>query len=135
MSALQEKTFLGIDYGTKRIGLALGSSQTKVAATFKTIYKLKELKDIIPAKNVQEIIIGLPLQPDGTEGKTCELVRAFAEKLDTEFHLPIHFVDERLTSRRAEDFLKETLYMRQDKRKSVLDAESARIILQKFLDS
>lgn len=136
MNKLQvKKTFLGIDYGTKRVGLALGDSITRVAKAFKTIYKLSELKDIVPAKTVDAFVIGLPLQPDGTEGDTCIKARAFAERLKMEFNLPVYWVDERLTSQRAESFLRDTLYMRPDKRKKILDAESAQIILQKFLDA
>lgn len=135
MNKLQvKKTFLGIDYGTKRIGLALADSSSRVAKTFKTIYKLSELKDIVPAKEVNVFVMGLPLQPDGTEGDTCVKARAFAEKLKSEFNLPVYWVDERLTSQRAEKFLRDTLCMRPDKRKNILDAESARIILQMFLD-
>ena len=135
MNKLQvKKTFLGIDYGTKRIGLALGDDALRVATAFKTIYKLAELRDIVPAKQVDAFVMGLPLQPDGTEGDTCIKARAFAEKLMQEFHLPIFWVDERLTSQRAESFLRDTLYMRPEKRKNILDAESARIILQNFLE-
>lgn len=135
MNKLQvKKTFLGIDYGTKRIGLALGNDSDHTAQAFKTIYKLSELKDIVPAKSVDAFVMGLPLQPDGTEGDTCIKARAFAEKLKVEFNLPIYWVDERLSSQRAESFLRDTLYMRPDKRKKILDAESARVILQMFLD-
>ena len=135
MNKLQvKKTFLGIDYGTKRIGLALGDDSDCVARAFKTVYKLSELKDIVPAKQVDAFVMGLPLQPDGTEGDICIKARAFAEKLKSEFNLPVYWVDERLTSQRAESFLRDTLYMRPDKRKKILDAESARVILQMFLD-
>ena len=68
MNKLQvKKTFLGIDYGTKRIGLALGDDASRVATAFKTIYKLAELRDIVPAKQVDAFVMGLPLQPNGTE--------------------------------------------------------------------
>ncbi len=135
MNKLQvKKTFLGIDYGTKRIGLAIGDDINYVAQAFKTICKLSELRDIVPAKQVDAFVMGLPLQPDGTEGDTCIKARAFAEKLENEFGLPVYWVDERLTSQRAENFLRDTLFMRPDKRKKILDAESARIILQMFLD-
>ena len=135
MNKLQvKKTFLGIDYGTKRIGLAVGDDVGGMAQAFKTIYKLSELKDIVPAKQIDAFVMGLPLQPDGTEGDTCVKARAFAAKLKSEFNLPVYWVDERLTSQRAEIFLRDTLCMRPDKRKKILDAESARIILQTFLN-
>lgn len=134
MNKLQEKTFLGIDYGQKRIGLAIGSINDKIAKSFKIIHNIKELNDIVPAKQIEAFVVGWPLQPDGTEGETCAKVRLFCGALDKKFNLPIYYVDERLTSQRAENYLKETLCMRQENRKKVLDAESARLILQLFFD-
>ena len=134
MNKLQAKTFLGIDYGTKRIGLALGDNAEKVARAFKIIHQLKELEDIVPAKNVDAFVVGWPLQPDGTEGETCQKVKLFCNRLIEKFELPIYFVDERLSSKKSEEYLRDTLFMRAGKRKDILDAESARVILQQFLD-
>ena len=134
MNKLQAKTFLGIDYGTKRIGLAVGDNSEKVARPFKIIHQLKELDDIVPAKNVDAFVIGWPLQPDGTEGETCHQVKLFCDRLTEKFGLPIYLVDERLSSKKSEEYLRDTLFMRTNKRKDILDAESAREILQKFLD-
>lgn len=128
-----EKNFLGIDYGEKRIGLALAGEQERLARSFKIIHKLNELDDIVPAKNVVAFVIGLPLQPDGTEGDTAASARLFATRLEEKYNLPVYWQDERKTSTAAESYLKETLYMRPDKRKEVLDAESARIILERWL--
>ena len=130
-----QKNFLGIDYGEKRIGLALGNDAERIAHTFKIIHKINELDDIVPAKDIQAFVIGLPIQPDGTEGKTAEMVRLFAARLEEKFCLPIYWIDERKSSVAAEKCLKETLYMRPDKRKDILDAESARIILQRWFDA
>jgi len=135
MKKLQAKTFLGIDYGTKRIGLALGDNAEKVARSFKIIHKLKELEDIVPAKKVGAFVVGWPLQPDGTEGETCKQVKLFCNRLTEIFGLPVFYVDERLSSKKSEEYLRDTLFMRPEKRKNILDAESAREILQKFLDS
>ena len=133
MNKLQVKTFLGIDYGVKRIGLAVGDSAEKVARPFKIIHKLNELDDIVPAKNVGAFVIGWPLQPDGTEGETCRQVKLFCHRLSEKFNLPIYFVDERFSSKKSEEYLRDTLFMRPNKRKALLDAESAREILQNFL--
>ena len=135
MNKLQAKTFLGIDYGTKRIGLALGNIAEKAARPFKIIHQLKELEDIIPAKNVDAFVVGWPLQPDGTEGETCRQVNLFCERLIEKFGLPVFYVDERLSSKKSEEYLRDSLFMRPDKRKDILDAESARVILQQFLDN
>ena len=134
MNKLQVKTFLGIDYGVKRIGLALGDNAEKVARTFKIIHQLKELDDIVPAKNVRGFVVGWPLQPDGTEGETCQQVKLFCNRMKEKFDLPVYLVDERLSSKKSEEYLRDTLFMRANKRKDILDAESARLILQKFLD-
>ncbi len=135
MNKLQAKTFLGIDYGTKRIGLALGNIAEKAARPFKIIHQLKELEDIVPAKNVDAFVVGWPLQPDGTEGETCRQVKLFCERLTEKFGLPVFYVDERLSSKKSEEYLRDSLFMRPDKRKDILDAESARVILQQFLDN
>ena len=130
-----QKNFLGIDYGEKRIGLALGNNIEKIAHTFKIIHKMNELDDIVPAKNIHAFVIGLPLQPDGSEGKTAELAHLFANRLQEKFRLPIYWIDETKSSVSAENYLKNTLFMRQDKRKNILDAESARVILQRWFDT
>ena len=130
-----EKNFLGIDYGAKRIGLALADERERVARAFKIIHKLNELDDIVPAKNVCAFVIGMPFQPDGTEGETAEQARLFVARLKEKYDLPIHWQDERKTSTAAEDFLKNGLCMRPKKRKDVLDAESARVILDRWLRS
>ena len=135
MNKLQVKTFLGIDYGVKHIGLAVGDSAEKVARPFKIIHKLNELDDIVPAKNVKAFVVGWPLQPDGSEGDTCQQVQLFCNRLTEKFQLPVYFVDERLSSQKSEAYLRDTLFMRPEKRKNILDAESARVILQRFLES
>ena len=122
MNKLQAKTFLGIDYGTKRIGLALGNDTEKIARTFKIIHNMKELNDIVPAKNVGAFVVGWPLQPDGTEGETCAQVKLFCNRLKEKFKLPIFYVDERLSSKKSEEYLRDTLFMRANKRKDILDA-------------
>ena len=129
-----KKNFLGIDYGEKRIGLALAEEKERIARAFKIIYKLNELDDIVPAKEVCAFIVGLPLQPDGTEGATVESVRLFVNRLKEKYALPVYWQDERKTSVVAENYLKEGLCMRPEKRKEVLDAESARVILQRWLE-
>ena len=129
-----EKNFLGIDYGSKRIGLALAGKTERLSRAFKIIHKLNELDDIVPSKNVCAFVVGLPLQPDGTEGDTAVAVRLFVKRLEEKYNLPVYWQDERKTSVNAENYLKETLCMRPDKRKEILDAESARIILDRWLN-
>ncbi len=134
MNKLQEKTFLGIDYGQKRIGLAIGTLDEKIARSFKIIHHIKELNDIVPAKQIDAFVVGWPLQSDGSEGETCHRVKLFCSALTRQFQKPIYYVDERLTSQKAENYLKDTLYMKIKNRQKILDAESARIILQRFFE-
>ncbi|MDY6407407.1 MAG: Holliday junction resolvase RuvX, partial [Pseudomonadota bacterium] len=72
---------MGIDYGSVRIGLALSDSGWNRVMPFKTIAKIKELDDIVPAKNVVGFVVGLPLQTDGMEGNTAHQARLFADRL------------------------------------------------------
>ncbi len=130
-----EKNFLGIDYGSKRIGLAVAGEKERIARSFKIIHKLSELDDIVPSKNICAFIMGLPLQPDGTEGDTAANARLFATRLQEKYALPIYWQDERKSSVAAENYLKDNLFMRQNKRKEILDAESARVILDRWLQN
>ena len=125
---------LGIDYGSVRIGLALSDAKWEHATPFKIISKIKELDDIVPAKNVVGFVIGLPLQTDGQEGKTAYQARLFANRLAEKFNLPILWVDERYTSVKAESYLKDDLFMRPDKRKKVLDAHAATLLLERAFE-
>lgn len=81
------------------------------------------------------MVFGLPLQMDGTEGKTAAAVRKFAGRLAAETGLPCAFWDERLSSRAVENFLIKEVDMSRKKRKNVLDASAASYILQGFLDA
>lgn len=127
------KRLLGIDYGMKRIGLALSNSQGEMAEPFMIIHKLKELDDIIPAKNIEGIVIGLPLQTDGKEGDIAKQVHLFANRVAEKYCLPVFLIDERYTSKFASEYLSGKC-MRQEKQKKVLDAYAAARILQKAID-
>ncbi len=124
---------MGIDYGSVRIGIALSNESRELAQPFKIISKIKELDDIVSSKKVTGFVIGLPLQPDGTEGQTAQQARLFATRLDEKYHLPILWVDERYSSVEAEDYLKEACFMRQERRRQVLDAYVAARLLQSVL--
>ena len=124
---------LGVDYGMKRIGLALSDKSTKIAEPFKIIHQLKELDDIIPAKEVKAIVVGLPLQTDGEEGEIAHHARLFSERVSEKYDLPVFLIDERYTSKYASEYLSGRC-MRESKQKKVLDAYAAARILQKALD-
>ncbi len=123
---------LGIDYGSVRIGLALSDKERQSATPFKTIFKLKELDDIVPAREIVGFVVGLPLQTDGEEGFIAGQVRLFCARLIEKYQLPVVLVDERYTSKYATESMN-ARGMRQKKQQAVLDAESAARILQKAL--
>ena len=122
---------MGIDYGSVRIGIALSDAKREIATPFKIIAKIKELDDIVPAKNVVGFVLGLPLQTDGEEGETARNARLFSDRLAEKFGLPILWVDERYSSVQTESFLQEACFMRPDKRKKVLDAYVAARLLER----
>ena len=126
-----EGVLMGIDYGSVRIGIALSDKKRERATPFKIISKIKELDDIVPAKDVVGFVIGLPLQTDGEEGETAYSARLFAARLTEKFNLPILWVDERYSSVETESYLQEACFMRMDKRKKVLDAHVAARLLER----
>ena len=135
------KAILGFDYGDKRLGVAVSDLMWMVATPYKIIYRkdfktdMVEIKKIIEEKEVGAIVYGLPLQMNGEEGETAAKVRAFAEKVFAQTHLPFMFWDERLSSSAMERFLISELDMSRKRRKEVLDSSAAGYILQGVLDS
>ncbi len=124
---------LGIDYGSVRIGLALSDKERQIVQPFKTIFKLKELDDIVPAKEIAAFVVGLPLQTDGEEGFIAGQVRLFCNRLVEKYQLPVLLIDERYTSKYASEAMSGR-GIRQRRQQEVLDAESAARILQKALN-
>lgn len=135
------KAILGFDYGDKRLGVAVSDLMWMVATPYKIIYRkdfktdMAEIKKIIEEKEVGAIVYGLPLQMNGEEGETAAKVRAFAEKVFEQTHLPFMFWDERLSSSAMERFLISEVDMNRKRRKQVLDSSAAGYILQGVLDS
>jgi len=131
---------LGIDYGEKRIGLALSDPSNMVARSLKVLNRngtrswLREIEAIIGQNEVEKIVIGLPKNMNGSLGKKGEEVLAFAKILERVVKVPIVTWDERLTTVSAEKVLRQAELSRK-KRKNILDKLSACIILQNYLDS
>jgi putative holliday junction resolvase len=129
----------GLDLGTKTIGMALSDARQSVASPFDTIRRRKfsldaqELLERLTLRRVAGIVLGLPLNMDGTEGRRCQSTRAFARNLSRLTDLPIGFWDERLSSFAAEQMLIEA-GTRRSRRAEVIDKVAAGIILQGFLD-
>ena len=129
---------IGIDLGTKRVGLALSDSLNIIASPFKTLTfidnddLISKLNNVINDNNVKTIILGLPLNMSGVDTEQTKKVRTFKNVL-AKLNIPIFFEDERLSSVSA----KKSLVMQNVKtghNKAEIDRTAAAIILQQFLD-
>jgi len=129
--------YLAIDYGEKRIGLAICDAGETIATPLKVIHGQKELlkkiADLVRAENVKAVVVGLPLNIDDSAGPQTNIVFKFAEQLKQHLDVPIHFQDERLSSFAAEEKLAPADFTRGKKRKR-LDAVAAAAILEAFLE-
>ena len=128
---------LGLDFGSKTIGVAVSDALFWTAQGVKTIRRSKkeidELRELIREYEVNEIVIGYPKNMNGTLGPRCELTDKFAELLRLEFGLPVELWDERLSTVAAQRTLLEADVSRA-KRKQVIDKMAAVFILQGYLD-
>ena len=130
---------MGLDLGSKTIGVALSDLGRTIATPNLTLRRRKFMADaqalraIIEENDVGGLVIGLPLNMDGTEGPRCQSVRQFAANLLAEFDIAIAFWDERLSTVSAERALLEA-DMTRKRRGQVIDKMAAAIILQGALD-
>ena len=130
---------MGLDLGDARIGIALTDPMGIIAGPLETYVRKKTDEDydyiveLIRRYECDLVVIGLPVNMDGTEGPRCEFTRAFAAKLAERTDVRIVFQDERLTTVTAERMLLEA-NMRRDKRKQVIDKVAASIILSTWMN-
>jgi putative holliday junction resolvase len=130
--------FLGIDYGTRRIGLAhgdeLGLAMPLPALTeADPKHRRLALAAVVKQRRIDELVLGYPYNMDGTVGFKAKEVDAFAESLRAEFGLPVHLIDERLTSHMAEAGMNQK-QLREIRAQGIVDSRAAAIILQDYLD-
>jgi putative holliday junction resolvase len=129
--------YLAIDYGSKRTGLALCDQSEMIASPIAVIeipaLVIQKVLAIIKDEQIETVVVGLPMNMDGTEGPSAKAVRAFAKELTAKTAVPIIFYDERLSSFDAEEKLAAADFTRKKKKKR-LDAVAAAGILQSFLD-
>jgi len=141
----EDTRLLGLDLGTKTIGLAVSDAGQSIATPLKTIHRkkftrdLEELKTVITDYEIGGYVLGLPLNMDGSEGPKCDSVRSFADEFSKYPQIAginpwIALWDERLSTVSVEDFLVETVDMSRTKRKQVVDKLAAQHILQGALD-
>jgi putative Holliday junction resolvase len=131
---------LAIDYGSRRMGLAVSDLLGITSQGIETLQRKNKRSDfsrlgqIIREYDVREIVLGNPLRMSGEEGTQSEKVARFAEELRQKFKLPVHLWDERLTSAEANRVLRESEISIQ-KRAQAVDRMAAVLILQSFLQA
>lgn len=125
--------FLGIDFGERRIGLAVSDSAGRIATPLETVLRtndvqaIKAIHDVIEREGIESLVMGEPLGLDGSRGEAAARVASFARKLERATRLPVRLVDEALTSHAAAE--------RVGVDSPQLDAVAAQIILQEALDA
>ena len=131
------QTLLGFDFGTQRTGIAVGQSITGTATALCTVNARNNqpdwdrISELIDDWHPDALVVGLPLHADGSDSGTTKAVRKFAQRLGERSRLPVHIMDERLSSHAAKQL------QNQDKagRKADIDAIAAMIILQNWLET
>ena len=132
------RTLLGFDYGKKRIGVAVGQALTATATPAETLHCRNDQPDwtgiarLIDTWRPHALIVGLPLNMDGTEHELTEAARWFGRELEQRFALPVHWIDERLTSIEAGHLLAGATKSAR-RRKADIDMVAAQLILETWL--
>ncbi len=137
------RRLLGLDVGEKTLGLAISDSALRVASPLETLRRIKFTKDAEALRRVVEdrqaggLILGLPVNMDGSEGRACESVRQFAANLEqiAKIDLPMAFWDERLSTAAIQRLLIDEADMTRKRRGQVVDKMAAAYILQGALDA
>ena len=129
---------LGIDYGARRIGLSFGD-ELGVATPLPALpaadagQRWAALAAVVRQRRVTDLVVGHPLNMDDTPGFKAKEVEAFAERLRKELGLPVHLIDERLTSYEAESSIAKSK-RREVRASGIIDSRAATLILQDFLN-
>ena len=132
--------YLGLDLGTKTIGLAISDKTALIATSYSVLHHdnnpnscLDDLINIINKEQIDALVLGLPKNMNNTLGDRAKETLKFKEFLESNLSIPIYLEDERLTTKSAEYYLIEGNTSRK-KRKKIIDKVAATIILQSFLD-
>ncbi|MEQ8469470.1 Holliday junction resolvase RuvX [Coleofasciculus sp. E2-BRE-01] len=137
---MQKISALGLDVGSKRIGVA-GCDGTGLIATGLTTIKrtsfeqdVSQFRELVEQRDVQVLVVGLPYSMNGTLGFQARQVQKYARRLSAALQLPVEYVDERLTSFEAEQLL-HAEKRSPSRHKALIDRKAAAIILQQWLDT
>ena len=131
--------YLALDYGEKRIGAAVSDPTFTIAQPLRVIRNksrkilLQELRQLCTEYHISKIILGLPITLRGTDSEKTTEVREFARQLELQVNIPVHLMDERLTSVQAQNTL-QFLGKKPSREKEKVDLLAAQYILQTFMD-
>ena len=135
------KRLMGLDVGDKTIGVALSDALLMTASPIEVIRRTKFTADaekliiLIRAREAAGIVVGLPVNMDGSEGPRCQSVRQFATNLLEKIDLPVTFWDERLSTAAVERMLVDEMDVSRARRREVVDKAAAAYILQGALEA
>jgi putative Holliday junction resolvase len=135
---VMEGTLIGFDFGSRRIGVAVGETSTRIASPLTAIEgeaneaRFEAIGRIVDEWRPKGFVVGRPRHSDGSEHTVAKLAEKFARRLQARYGVPVAFVDETLTSAEAESTLRAT--RTRAGRKSDVDAMAATLILQSYLD-
>ena len=131
---------LGLDLGSKTIGLALSDTTWRIASPLETIRRKKFTPDVerlfalVDEHDVGGLVLGLPMNMDGSEGPRCQSTRAFADNVIGKRDIPITFQDERLSTAAVQRMLIDEMDSTRKRRGELVDKLAAAYILQGLLD-
>ncbi len=131
---------LGLDYGSRRIGVAICDDLGMTAQGVTTITRknreadLNGIAELIGRNGIERIVIGYPLRLDGSEGIQCEKINRFIRRLEMRFSLPVIRWDETFSTKEAEELLRQR-GVRREKQRDQVDRVAASLILQGYLDA
>lgn len=131
------KIYLGLDIGDVRIGVAKSTPILMMSQSYEVINRNKidpfnRIKEIIKEEKITDLVVGLPINKNGEKAIQVEKIEKFINKLN--INIPIHYIDERYTTKEAEYYLKNFSKKNAKQKKEVVDMIAAQIILQNFLD-
>ena len=138
----EHKRYLGLDFGSKTVGVAISDPLLMSASGLEIIRRDRESKirgtlsridEIIKEYEVDEIVLGLPMNMDDSEGERCRKTREFGDKLERRTNLKVNYFDERLSSFEAHEILDEC-GIKSVNHKEYVDEVAAMVILQSFLE-
>lgn len=133
---------MGLDIGSKTVGVAISDPLGFTAQGLEIIkideekeeFGFERLGELVKQYQVDQFVVGLPKNMNNTSGPRVEASKAYGEKIESLFSLPVHYQDERLTTVEAERMLIEQADVSRGKRKKVIDKLAAQLILQNYLD-